>query len=119
MINENSPLPEQVTDMTFLRTFTGGNTEKQQKYIRMFLENAPKLLDSIEKALEQGDYSTIKIAAHSLKPQLSYMGVKEEMSHIFLIEQAAGQEAHFDSIPKMVTNLKRLCGKAFEELRSN
>jgi len=110
---------QQVTDMTFLRTFTNGNMEKQQKYVRMFLENAPKLLNSIDQALAIKDYGTIKIAAHSLKPQLSYMGVKEEMSHIFLIEQAAGQEAHYDTIPGMVTNLKRMCDKAFEELRTN
>ena len=120
MINEESAkLPDQVTDMTFLRTFTNGNMEKQQKYIGMFLTNAPKLLDSIDKALEIKDYGTIKIAAHSLKPQLSYMGVKEDLSNIFMIEQAAGQPAHFDSIPPMVTNLKRLCDKAFAELRNN
>ena len=75
--------------------------------------------DSIDKALEIKDYGTIKIAAHSLKPQLSYMGVKEDVSNIFMIEQAAGQPAHFDELPNMVTNLKRLCNKAFEELRSN
>jgi len=29
------------------------------------------------------DYPAVKIAAHSLKPQLSYMGVKEDASNIF------------------------------------
>lgn len=113
------PLPEVVTDMRFLKQFTGGNMEKQQKYIGMFLENAPKLLDNIDRALAIKDYQTIKIAAHSLKPQLSYMGVKEDVSNIFLIEQAAGETAHYETIPKMVTNLKRLCNKAFEELRNH
>src|SRR5665213_1394488 len=102
MTNDQSvPLPAQVTDMTFLRQFTNGNMEKQQKYIGMFLTNAPKLLDSLDKALADKDYTSIKIAAHSLKPQLSYMGVKEEQSNIFLIEQAAGQEAHYHTIPDM------------------
>jgi len=118
-MSQESNTPSQVTDMTFLKQFTGGNTEKQQKYINMFLANAPKLLESIERALESKDYSSIKIAAHSLKPQLSYMGVKEDMSNIFMIEQAAGQPAHFDSIPLMVSNLKRLCDIAFAELRNN
>ena len=113
------PLPDEVTDMRFLKQFTGGNSEKQQKYIGMFLENAPKLLDNIDKGMAAKDYQTVKIAAHSLKPQLSYMGVKEEISNIFLIEQAAGEAAHYDSLPKMVNNLKRLCNKAFEELRNN
>ena len=113
------PLPEHVTDMQFLKQFAGGNTVKMQKYIGMFLENAPKLLDSIDRGLATRDYPAIKIAAHSLKPQLSYMGVKEDVSKIFLIEQSAGSSAHFDSLPKLVINLKRLCNKAFEELKMN
>ena len=59
----------------------------------------------------------MKIAAHSLKPQMSYMGIKEEVSNIFLIEQSAGETAHRDTLPDLVENLKRLCSKAFEELR--
>lgn len=110
-------LPNNVTDMQFLRQLTAGNTEKMQKYIRMFLENAPKLLDTIEKGLEAKDYPSIKIAAHSLKPQLSYMGVKEETSNIFLIEQTAGAQAHYETLPLLVRNLKHLCDKAFNELK--
>ncbi len=112
-----APLPAQVTDMTFLKGFTGGNMDKQQKYMGMFMDNAPKLLDSIEKALLKNDYNAVKIAAHSLKPQLSYMGIKEDVSNIFLIEQSAGETAHRDTLPELVENLKRLINKAFEELK--
>lgn len=112
------PLPEHVTDMQFLRQFTGGNMEKQQKYVGMFLDNAPKLLDSIDRAMNAKDYPAVKIAAHSLKPQLSYMGVKEDVSNIFLIEQSAGETAHHDTLPALIVNLKRLCTKAFDELRN-
>lgn len=112
------PLPEKVTDMQFLRQFTAGNTDKMTKYIGMFLENGPKLLTSVENALVTKDYQSMKIAAHSLKPQLSYMGVKEDVSHIFLIEQSSGESAHFERLPQLVENLKRICLKAFEELRT-
>ena len=119
-IKEQLPkLPDHVTDMHFLQQLTSNNPEKQKKYIGMFLENAPKLLDSIDKALAIKDYHTIKIAAHSLKPQLSYMGVKEEISKIFLIEQSAGEAAHFDTLPQLIINLKHLCVKAFDELNNN
>jgi CheY-like chemotaxis protein len=112
-------LPDQVTDMLFLKQLTGGNTEKMNKYIGMFLENAPKLIESIDRSLEAKDYPSIKIAAHSLKPQLSYMGVKEEVSKVFMLEQSAGSSAHFDSLPALIANLKHLCRKAFEELTNN
>ncbi len=110
------PLPDQVTDMNFLKQFTGGNPDKQQKYINMFLVNGPELLKKIVQALEEKDYETLRIAAHSLKPQLSYMGVKEEVSNIFLVEQIAGQEAHQDRLPRLVDHLSLLCNKAFAEL---
>ncbi len=111
-------LPEFVTDRNFLKQFTGGNPEKMQKYINMFLENATKLLASMDQALAAKDYGAIKIAAHSLKPQLSYMGVKEEVSHIFMIEQSAGQSAHYDSLKEEIISLNRVCNKAFEELKN-
>jgi signal transduction histidine kinase/DNA-binding response OmpR family regulator len=111
-------LPDKVTDMSFLKQFTGGNPEKMQKYIGMFLDNAPKLMDSMERALAAKDYPSIKIAAHSLKPQMSYMGIKEDVSNIFLIEQSAGASAHYETLPDLVNNLKRLCVKAFDELKN-
>jgi signal transduction histidine kinase/DNA-binding response OmpR family regulator len=110
-------IPEKVTDMAFLKQFTGGNSEKMNKYMGMFLENGPKLLTSAEQALQKKDYPSLKIAAHSLKPQLSYMGVKEEVSHIFLIEQTAGESAHYERLHSLVAQLRKVCDKAFEELR--
>jgi hypothetical protein len=59
----------------------------------------------------------IKISAHSLKPQLSYMGVTEEVSNVFMLEQSAGQKAHQNNIPELIDNVERVCNKAFEELR--
>ncbi|OJW81303.1 MAG: hypothetical protein BGO69_04355 [Bacteroidetes bacterium 46-16] len=116
---QSSPpqLPEKVTDMQFLTQFAGGNKEKINKYVNMFLENAPRLLSNIQEALNLKDYPALKIAAHSLKPQLSYMGVKEEISHIFLIEQTAGEAAHFERLPELVGTLIDVCRKAFEELK--
>jgi len=110
------PLPAQVTDMQFLQQFTGGNKEKMGKYIGMFLDNAPRLLKQIDDSFAVKDFNNVKIAAHSLKPQLSYMGVKEEISHIFLIEQTASEAGHSDRLPPLITNLNRVCVKAFEEL---
>lgn len=113
---ELKPLPERVTDMQFLKQFTAGNPEKMQKYKGMFMENGPRLLNSIDEGIKNKDYSTVKIAAHSLKPQLSYMGVKEDISNIFLIEQTAGEQAHYERLPELVAHLHRVCKQAFKEL---
>ncbi len=80
-----------ITDMSFLNSFAGGKQEKILKYKQMFLSNAPRLFEDIQKSLNQKDYEGVKIAAHSLKPQLGYMGVKEEVSNVFLLEKSAGE----------------------------
>ena len=109
-------LPDHVIDMHFLQQFTNGDAHKQYKYINMFLENAPKLLGQLEEGLAHKNYEAIKIAAHSLKPQLSYMGVIEEVSNIFMLEQSAGETAHHPLIPELIDNVARVCQKAFNEL---
>jgi DNA-binding response OmpR family regulator len=110
-------LPDMVTDKEFLKQFTGGNPERMRKYVKMFMENATRLLISMDLALQAKDYGAIKIAAHSLKPQLSYMGVKEDVSHIFMIEQSAGSSAHFDNLENEILELNKVVNKAFEELK--
>lgn len=115
---ETFVLPEKVTDMQFLRGFTGGNEDKIRKYVGMFLENGPRLLEQVETSMSNKDFPTLKIAAHSLKPQLSYMGVKEEVSHIFLIEQTASEVSNSERLLPLVRNLRRVCEQAFRELRA-
>lgn len=114
--NSTRVIPDIVTDMSFLRQFTRDDHNKQSKYINMFLENAPKLLGQLQTGLANKDYGMIKIAAHSLKPQLSYMGIPEDISHVFLLEQSAGEKAHYQVIPELVQHIELVCKKAFEEL---
>jgi CheY-like chemotaxis protein len=109
-------IPEKVTDSRFLDKFTNGNKEKQDKYVRMFLENCPRLLQQMETALAESNFENLRVAAHSMKPQLSYMGVAEDVSNILLIEQSASAETHRDRIEAWVTHLKKVCEKAFAEL---
>jgi signal transduction histidine kinase/CheY-like chemotaxis protein/HPt (histidine-containing phosphotransfer) domain-containing protein len=111
-------LPDKVTDMNFLQSFTKGDWAKQNKYINMFLENAPKLLGQLHTGLANNDFEMIKISAHSLKPQLSYMGVTEEVSNVFMLEQSAGEKAHQNLIPELVEHVEQVCNKAFEELKN-
>jgi signal transduction histidine kinase/DNA-binding response OmpR family regulator len=105
-----------ITDPRFLISFAGNDKAKQKKYIGIFLQNAPKLIDQMQLGIDSGDFEMIKIAAHSLKTQLNYMGVKEELSHIYEIEQTAGFTHKHDELLDLIINLKIVCKKAFAEL---
>ncbi len=115
--SSSPPLLETVTDLNFLQTFSNGAPEKVAKYIHMFLQNAPRLLAEIETGIKAGRAEDVKIAAHSLKPQLGYMGVKEAVSKVLLLEQSAAGAGSVDSLQPLFENVRRVCEKAFVELR--
>lgn len=116
-VESNQTQAEQKTiDLRFLISFAGSDVEKQKKYVRIFLENSPKLLNQIETGWQHADYESIKISAHSLKTQLNYMGVKEEKSHIYELEQMASHAHRRDEMESLIKNLKQVCNQAFKEL---
>lgn len=114
---ESGSEPEnKITNLRFLMSFAGNDQAKQKKYIQIFLQNAPKLLAQLENGIQNQDADSIKIAAHSLKTQLSYMGVQEDISHVSELESLASQRASFDVLSKKIIVLQAVCKKAFEEL---
>jgi signal transduction histidine kinase/CheY-like chemotaxis protein len=118
LIPENLPRTTKLTDPRFLISFAGNDKEKQKKYINIFLQNAPKLLLQMQKGFDNHDTEMIKISAHSLKTQLNYMGVKEELSHVQEIEQMATHEHKKDEIKTLINNLQDICLQAFKELEA-
>ena len=108
---------EQYTDLTFLRTFTGGNNEKMKKYINLFLGAAEPAIDSINKYLADADWPALKTAAHSLKSQVKYMGIKQAEELSFFIEQSAGSQTGLEKIPEAAANLASVTKAACAELR--
>ncbi|MEP7168398.1 MAG: Hpt domain-containing protein [Bacteroidota bacterium] len=107
----------EIIDLTFLNSFTGGSQEKNSKYIKMFLQNAPSLMGAIEDNLKIEDWASLKSSAHSLKPQISYMGIKSAEELIKNIERDAGEKTNLESIPEKITALRNILEKAFPELQ--
>ncbi len=109
---------EKLCDLTFLRSFTANDLTRMNRYIGMFLDNAPKLLQQIENGRIAGDWQTVKIAAHSLKPQLNYMGIKKLQDVITNIEFFAGAGTNFDQIHSLSQTLQTVCAEAMIELKT-
>lgn len=105
-----------ITDIRFLQSFAGNDLTRQKKYISLFLENAPKLLHQLQIGIDQDDFDAIKIAAHSLKTQFNYMGVKEELSHVQEIERLASRSEQFELIVNLNEQLKQVAAQAFSEM---
>jgi len=112
-------MSEKLTDLAFMRGLVNNDNAKLAKYITMFLKATPTMLNTIDNALIVKDWETIKVTSHSLKPQLSYMGIKQLEEVIKTIEFNAGQQMNLDKMPELISKLKTDCKTAMAELEED
>ena len=110
---------ETLTDLTFLQTFTGGNKEKIAKYIQLFLRACPEQMEKMKAQMTQLDYPGLRAAAHTLKPQVIYMGMKKGEAMVKQIEQMAGEQKDVEQLPSLLDEFSRHCSAAMEELKKS
>jgi HPt (histidine-containing phosphotransfer) domain-containing protein len=109
---------EQVTDLTFLRNFSGNDPEKIRKYIGLFLKGASPGLEQMKVHVTSGDWSALKTSAHSMKTQLKYMGAARAVDLAYTIENNAGEQKELDQIPAVMSSLEKLVTTAIGELEA-
>jgi HPt (histidine-containing phosphotransfer) domain-containing protein len=74
--------------------------------VQIFLEESPKQMDDLHRSLAEGDMELLERTAHSLKSELSYLGMPdgsqkardlEQMAHMREVEQATSLVAALDA----------------------
>ena len=110
-------MSERITDLTFLQSFTGGNKEKMNKYMGIFLQLCPTQLEAMQTHLQNNNYDALRATAHSLKPQITYMGIKQGEGIVKNIEQYAGEKINLEQLPQLLSSFKEICEKAITELK--
>jgi len=107
----------QLSDLTFLKTFTSNDSAKITKYVNMFLNAASPSIEQMKLQLTAGDWKALKTSAHSLKSQLKYMGVATGVESAYFIESSAGEGQNLDKIPETLLKLEEIVTTASAELR--
>jgi hypothetical protein len=79
-------------DLGYLERFCKGDRTRMEKYIRMYLDAAPGLFAQLKERAEVGDAEALAVAAHSLRPQVNYMGAQVLFDRLTTIEQGARTE---------------------------
>lgn len=104
-------------NLAFLENFTQSDTAKMAKYINMFLHLAPISIATMKSQHETADWINLRTTAHSLKPQLAYMGIDSLKESILRIEEYAGEAKNPDMIAQLIAQVESGCNEAFSELR--
>jgi len=105
-------------DLSFLRIYSGDNKEVMKKFILAFLERTPAAIAMIEEQLAAKDFHALARTVHSLKPQLSYVGITALSETVTAIEESARDMMQTDVISSHLDKMKLILNNAYEELRN-
>lgn len=115
------------TNLNYLKELTKDNPEMISEMIHVYLEETPRLLDTVKASLAKKDWASLQMAAHSLIPSFYTMGMKKEYATLAeaLQEHAmqARKQGGSPSADKLreaeeaAQQLEAVCNHAFSELR--
>ena len=105
------------TDLEFLKNFTKGDVEKMRRYINMYLNTTPQVIQEIEQFFEENNLENVRLKAHSIKPQVQYMGVAELSAVLLEIESKIINNEGINVMPALISSAKSINDKATIELK--
>ncbi len=91
-----------MVDLTFLKQFTKGDSQKMKRYISLYLDVLPKTFEEMKSNLKNAEWEQLRINAHSLKPQADFMGINSLKEGLIKIEEAV-QIKNFNVLENLFT----------------
>jgi HPt (histidine-containing phosphotransfer) domain-containing protein len=105
------------TDLDYLERFCKGDRQRMERYIAMYVQGAPDLFTKLSAALAANDGEALAVSAHSLRPQVNYMGAQALFDKLTALEQCARSEGAA-ACTGLVGEVLELNGKVMAELRA-
>ncbi|HET6993307.1 MAG TPA: PAS domain S-box protein, partial [Bacteroidia bacterium] len=118
---EISPAVSQDTkhiDLSYLSQIAEGNHDFMKKMITAFLTQSPPMLAEMSKSLNEKRWKDLRGIAHKMRPSLDFIGIHSIKEVVKNIENYSNEEINLDLLPEMVGQVKEVCSKAMEELKS-
>ncbi len=81
-----------MVDLSFLEKFTKGDINKMKRYIKLYLDVAPQTFVQMQQNIDDNDWEQLRIHAHSLKPQVEFMGITTLKNALIKIEFAVKEQ---------------------------
>ncbi|WNJ21037.1 Hpt domain-containing protein [Pontibacter sp. G13] len=107
----------QYIDLSLLSTTVGGASEIIKQTILMFLENAPKDMETMNAALAGEDFKKLRDTAHKHKSSAAYMGIHPVVSACETLQNIYETNGDFSRFPDLVKTIIEGTEHAIPELQ--
>jgi HPt (histidine-containing phosphotransfer) domain-containing protein len=110
-------LQEQVLDRATALARVGGDLDLLKEIAALFLDEYPRALDEIHRALATGDARTLERSAHGLKGSVANFGARAAVDAAFQLEQL-GRAHKLDQVRPALAALEHTLANLHAELSS-
>ena len=108
---------EKMIDLSYLLRLSNGNKVFVKEMIALFLSENPEEIKSLDQAIHEKDYDTIKATAHKLRSTIPFIGIDKFIEkEVSEIETLAAEHAEMQEIEIRFEKIKSVCEKACIEL---
>jgi HPt (histidine-containing phosphotransfer) domain-containing protein len=110
-------LKTMVLDRTVALARVGGDVELLKEIATLFLDEYPRVLTDLHKALQAGDSKGVERSAHGLKGSVSNFGAQAVVDAAFQLEQL-GRAQKLAEVSQVLTTLELALAALHTELAS-
>ena len=108
----NTQVPESVLDLQLALARVGGDEQLLREIAVLFIEECPRAVAEIQKAIAAGDPAKLENAAHALKGSVSNFGARDAVETAFRLEQMGRANQMTDAggmLPALESALSAVC----------
>ncbi|HYV93790.1 MAG TPA: two-component regulator propeller domain-containing protein [Chitinophagales bacterium] len=116
--NSSAATSGNVVNLNFLKELTHNDSERIKKYAGIYLEVMPKQIDKLAEGLQQNDLNQVRVSAHTMRSQFSFMGMKKASELAASIERNARENKEIPEMKEIMEQLRELYLKSVNELQS-
>jgi CheY-like chemotaxis protein len=114
--NSNPPKKAKVINLQYIESFSEGNEELKDEMIREFVKRVPDNIHTMEKAIQEKNYTIIYRIAHDMKTTVHFLGLTALIGHLLQkIEELASANGTIGTINHLFVDVKSVCNQAVDE----
>ncbi|MBP7477643.1 MAG: PAS domain S-box protein [Chitinophagales bacterium] len=110
-------ISQKCIDLTYLKQRTKSNRTLMMDMISIYLEQTPILIEAMNKAYEDRDWTTLHAAAHKMIPSFSIVGIDERYEcKAKEIQELASTHQDSKELKPLIIAVQEVCEQACKEL---